>query len=352
MNNIFKSIAVPEPLVAWLKAMPKAEIHVHLEGAVDAETVYAMARRNNIPLPVDSLEDWKAFYEFRDFDHFIEVYLIAASCMQTPEDFVIITENFLEKQAAQNIKYSEAYFSPTIHRRAKATTSEILLALKQGAESGYAKTGSRVKFIADISRESSEEKEAVLDFALEGMEMGHIIGLGVGGPEVGNPPEKYADVFQKARAAGLRVVAHAGEGDGPQSIWGALHHLQAERIGHGTRIFEDETVAREVIDAQVPIEVSPNSNYCLKIIRMTEPHPIRRMYNESMYVTLNSDDPPMFSTDLNNEYVTLAAQGFTQDELWQINLNTLNATFLPESEKSQLRKHWDEFFAREPLIKL
>jgi adenosine deaminase len=343
MNNIYKSTSVSEELAARLRAMPKTEIHVHLEGAVDAETIYMMAQRNKRALPVSSLEAWKKFYEFGDFDHFIEVYILAASCLQTPEDYIAMTENFLERQAAQNIKYSEAYFSPTLHLANKTAMRDILLALKQGAESGQKKTGSSVRFIADISRESSHEKYKVLAFALEGMEMGHFIGLGVGGPERGNPPENYADVFEVARNAGLRVVAHAGEADGPQSIWGALQYLKAERIGHGTRIFEDETVAQYVTETQVPMEVSPNSNYCLKIIKPDEPHPIRRMYDEGMYVTLNSDDPPMFSTDLNNEYLTLAAQGFTWDELWKINRNSLNATFLSESEKEELRKEWDQF---------
>jgi adenosine deaminase len=323
--------------------MPKVEIHVHLEGAVDPETSYEMAVKNKVDLPVKSLDEWKEFYEFRDFNHFIEVYILAAKSMQTPEDYVTITEHFLKKQSEQHIRYSEAYFSPTLHRDKKISNNEILNALAEGARLGEQKYKSSVKFIADISRESSEDQFNVLDFAIRGMEKGIFIGFGVGGPEQNNPPEKYIESFSKARDAGLHVVAHAGEGEGPQSIRGAIKHLKAERIGHGTRMFEDETLIPYLRELQIPIEVSPNSNYCLKIIKTDEPHPVRRMVDEGLFVTLNSDDPPMFSTSLNNEYLTLACQGFTWDELWKLNLKTLDASFLPDKDKSNFKNEWNLF---------
>jgi len=333
-------------LASRLQRMPKVEIHVHLEGATDAETVYQMALGNQVTLPVASLEAWKSFYKFRDFDHFIEVYLTASQCMQTPEDYALMAEQFLKQQSIQNIRYSEAYFSPSLHY-GKLPDDELLAALAAGSAAGERKYGSRVKFIADISRSFPYLQQKVLEFALKGQEKGIIIGLGIGGTEVGHPPENFTATFAEARRHGLRVVAHAGETEGASSIWGALNSLQAERIGHGVRCLEDKSLVAELRQSQIPLEVSPSSNYCLGVVKRDHPHPIRRMLEAGLYCTLNSDDPPMFSTSLSNEYLTLAAQGFSWEELWQLNLNTLEATFLSEAEKKMYRAQWQTFLSLE-----
>lgn len=324
--------------------MPKVEIHVHLEGATDAETVWEMSQRNRLPLPVDSLEEWQAFYEFRDFPHFARVYVTATSCMLSPEDYSSMVESFLRRQAAQNIRYSEAYFSPQLHLNRCLSAQQILDALEAGAKAGLRKYGSAVRFIADISREIPEGLEEVLPFALAGRDRnGLFVGLGVGGIEVGHPAERFAEIFARARDAGLHVVAHAGETDGPASVWGAIRSLEAERIGHGIRSLEDNHLMEHLRRTQLPLEVSPNSNYCLKAVDLEAPHPIRRLFDAGVCVTLNSDDPAMFSTDLNNEYLTLAGQGFSWEELWRMNLQTLEASFLPEEEKAAYLVEWLAF---------
>lgn len=329
-------------LAARLQAMPKVEIHVHLEGATDAETIYRIAQRNQVALPVTSLEEWKSCYQFRDFNHFLEVYRTTKQCIQTPEDFVEIVEKFLLNQSRQNIRYSEVSYGPALHY-GKLTNDELLDALAFGAARGEAKYGSRVKFIIELSRRFTHLQTQILEFALQGQEKGIVIGLGIGGPETGYPPENYAKAFAKARSQGLRVVAHAGETEGPSSIWGALNSLQAERIGHGVRCLEDAVLVETLQKKQTPLEISPQSNYCLGIVPSDQPHPIRQMLDAGLYCTLNSDDPPMFSTNLNNEYLTLAAQGFSWEELWQLNLNTLEATFLEEGEKNAYRIEWQAF---------
>jgi adenosine deaminase len=336
------STQVSPALATQLQAMPKVEIHVHLEGATDAETTYCMAQRNQVTLPVTSLQEWKSCYQFRDFAHFIEIYHTASRCMQTPEDFALMVDQFLKNQSQQNIRYSEAYFSPALHY-GKLTNEEILNALVVGAATGEAKYGSRVKFIIDLSRQFPHQQNHVLDFALQGQEKGVVIGFGIGGPEIGYPPESYAETFAQARSQGLRVVAHAGETEGSQSIWGAINSLQAERIGHGVRCLEDAELVEALCQMQTPLEISPQSNYCLGIVPLDQSHPIRQMLDAGLYCTLNSDDPPMFSTNLNNEYLTLAAQGFSWAELWQLNLNTLEATFLSEIEKNAYRAEWQAF---------
>ncbi len=347
MNQVPQSTAVSPDLAARLRSMPKAEIHVHLEGATDAETVWEMAKRNRIPLPAASLDEWQAFYVFRDFPHFAEVYITATAAMRTPDDYYSMVVSFLKNQAAQNIRYSEAYFSPQHHLRKGIPVPELLDALERGAEDGRRKHGSVVRFIADISREMAEGQEEVLPFALAGRERNDLfVALGIGGMEVGYPAELFTDVFAQARDAGMHVIAHAGETAGAESVWGAIRSLKAERIGHGVGSVADVSLLEYLRKTQLPLEVCPNSNYCLKVADMDKPHPVRELVDAGVYVTLNSDDPPMFSTDLNNEYLTLAGQGFTWEELWKLNLNTLEASFLSEAEKSAYRNEWRSFAER------
>jgi adenosine deaminase len=325
-----------------LEAMPKVEIHVHLEGATDAETIYEMAERNRILLPACSLAEWKSFYEFTCFDHFIEVYTEATRCMQTPEDFALMMERFLENQAKQHIRYSEAFVSVS-HHLGRLSDDELLAALASGASTGETRYGSRVRLIADISRHLPDSQARVLEFALRGKERGLIIGLGLGGKEVGHPPEDFTETFEEARRQGLHVVAHAGETAGPESVRGAIQALKAERIGHGIRCLEDPALVDDLRARRTPLEVCPQSNYCLGVIKAGALHPVRRMVDSGLVCTINSDDPLMFSTDLNREYRTLAEQGFRWDELWQLNLNTLEASFLEESDKTVYRLEWYAF---------
>ncbi|MDA3935444.1 MAG: adenosine deaminase [Actinomycetota bacterium] len=327
-----------------IRAMPKVEIHVHLEGATGPDTIWDMAQRNNVDLPAGSRQEWREFYEFRDFAHFIEVYISATSAMRTPQDFEQMVRDFAGRQAAQNIRYSEAYVSPQFHLDAGLSQEELLDALAAGSDSGWSEHKSRVRFIADISRQTEMRRDDVLPFALAGHERGGlVIGIGIGGIEEGHPPEQFETIFAEARRGGLHTVAHAGESAGPASVWGALRSLHAERIGHGIRSLEDPELIAYLRDTRIPLEVSPNSNYRTKLVPAGEPHPIRALVDAGVYVTVNSDDPPMFSTDLNNEYLTLARQGFSFEELWQLNLATLEASFLPENEKAVLRQEWMAF---------
>jgi adenosine deaminase len=345
-NEVFNSNPVSEELTQKIQAMPKVEIHVHLEGATDAETVYHMAKRNHVQLSASSLEEWKTFYEFRDFNHFIEVYMLAASCMQTEQDYAEMVDSFIRDQASQNILYSEVFLSTSLHLD-KFPAEVLLSVLKESAVHAEAKYGSRLKFIPDISRELASEdpsiSKRVLDFALVARELGIGLGMGIGGKEIDNPPERFSDIFAEARNQGLHVVAHGGETGGADSVRGAIEALHAERIGHGVRSLEDKSLVALLKQRQIPLEVNPQSNYCLGVVARNQPHPLRELVDAGVYCTVNSDDPPMFSTNLTNEYMTLAAQGFTWDELWQLNLNGLNAAFLNEQEKAALQRNWDLF---------
>ncbi len=348
MTSLSPVAPPPAPVAAdlarRLREMPKVELHVHLEGAMDADAVWAMAARNGTPMPAATLEAWRAFYAFRDFDHFIEVYTAAARAMRTPEDWVFMAEHFCARQAEQRVVYTEAFLSASL--MLQTLPPEVLLdALEAGIAAGEARHGVRVRFIPDIARHVPETQRAVLDFVTLGHERGLFLGLGLGGPEVGFPPELFTGTYAEARRRGLRVVAHAGETVGAASVRGALESLGAERIGHGVRVLEDAAVVALARARGVPFEVCPTSNYRLKVVAEGEPHPLRRMVDAGLVCTVNSDDPPMFGTTLVDEYLLLARQGFTWDELWRLNRNALDAAFLPDAERQAYAARYDAWLA-------
>jgi len=336
MRHMSAFARVSDLLTDHLASMPKFELHVHIEGAADADTYFEIAKKNNIALPVESRQEWQQFFEFRDFPHFIEVYTAAVNCLRTTADYGLLIDNFFKHQAEQNILYTEAYLSATFIIE-RFEDEAALDAIEAAIRAGQEKYGCVVRLIPDIARMMPESQRRVLDFVLKGKQRGLFIGLGLGGLEKGFPPGLFTESFEEARRAGLRTVAHAGEADGPHSIWGAIDSLQVERIGHGVRCVEDPALVEALRSRQVPLEVCPVSNYCLGIVKQGEIHPIREMLDAGLNCCINSDDPAMFSTSLVNEYLTLASLGFSWPELQQLNLNALEASFLNDTEKKHYR---------------
>lgn len=324
---------------ARIAAMPKAEIHVHLEGATTAETYFEIAQRNGVELPAQSLPQWQQFFHFASFDHFIEVYVTSTTLLRRAEDYELLLRRFGEQQAALNVKYTEAFVSCSLVP-AGAAAADFLNALRRGIDAVERQHGVRVALIGDISRELPQSRHRVADLVIEGYKRGVFVGLGLGGPEIGFPPELFQDAYARAREAGLHLVAHAGETGGAKSVRGALDALGAERIGHGVQSLEDDALLERLRREGTPLEVCPQSNYRLGIVKAGEPHPIRALFDTGVRCTVNSDDPAMFETDLNREYLTLAQQGFSEDELWRLNLQTLESTFLPDADKRALLEQW------------
>jgi adenosine deaminase len=322
--------------------MPKAEIHVHLEGATDAQTSYTIARRNDAPLPVDTLEEWRRYFAFRDFPHFIDVYRATTDTIRTTDDLALMIAQFYVYQARQNIRYTESFMSMSLHLR-RLRADEILDALAQGIERGMTATDARVAFIADISREDVDTQAAVLDLAARGKRRGIIVGIGLGGREAEYPPRLFRETYARAVDAGLHVVAHAGEAAGYESVREAVEELGVTRIGHGIRVVESPTFMAEMAERRIAFEVCPVSNYALGSVPTDRPHPIRAMVDAGVRCTLNSDDPAMFSTDLAAQYALLAQQGFSWQELWALNCATLDATFLGAEEKAAYQREWEAF---------
>lgn len=324
-------------LTDFIRAIPKVELHVHLEGSIRPATLLKLARRHNISLPADSVDGLRAWYTFVDFPHFIEVYLAISNCLRTPDDIELIAREFLTGQAEQRILYSEVTFTPFTHYRNGIAFADQLAAINRARAWAEAKLGVTMGLTLDISREVSPEDGAITaGWAIEHMGDG-VTALGLGGPEVGNPPEKFAAVFERARAAGLPAVPHAGETEGPASIWGALRALHAVRIGHGVRCLEDPALVAELRARQTPLEVCPTSNICLGVAPSFEAHPLPRLIAAGLYVTLNSDDPPMFNTTLTDEYLKSAvAFGFGPAELERLVINAVRVTLLPEDKRAAL----------------
>jgi aminodeoxyfutalosine deaminase len=333
-------------LQEFICAMPKVELHVHLEGSIRPSTLLILAERNGVRLPSRDVEGLRAFYRFTDFDRFIQVYVTVSSCLRTVADFGLIAYEFGADMARQNIRYAEVTFSPDTNvANTGLPFREILAGLNDGRARAQADFGVEFCWILDIVRDCPDTRHEVAGWAIDAANEG-VVGLGLGGTERGHPPEMFGDAFARAREAGLHSVPHAGEIVGPKSIWGAIDALGAERIGHGVRSVEDPDLVAYLRERQIPLEICPTSNLCLGIYRSYQEHPIRWLWDQGVYVTLNSDDPPMFNTDLVHEYQAVAdGLGFDTAELVHLSLNALRASFLPAPRKEELEQVFRHEFA-------
>ncbi len=320
--------------------MPKVELHVHLEGSIQPETLIELARHNSVALPADTVEGLRQWYRFTDFRHFIEIYLTISCCICSPEDIELIARDFLRHQAAQNVRYSEVTFTPYTHFRANRQIpfDEQFDALSRARQWGIEELGVAANWVLDIARNARpiEHGLQVAEWAINGKDRG-VVALGLGGLEAGNPPELFKEAFDLARAAGLASVPHAGEIAGAESVRGAIETLQARRIGHGVRCLEDASLVATLRERQIPLEVCPTSNICLGVAPSIAEHPLPRLMDEGLYVTINSDDPPMFNTSLTNEYLSVAETfGFGIETIEQFALNAVRATLLPEPARARM----------------
>ena len=331
-----------------IEFMPKIELHVHLEGSIRPETFLKLARRHDILLPADDLEGLRRWYQFTDFNHFIEVYLKIAASLKTPDDIELIAREFLEGQARQNVRYSEVIYTPYNQFLANGIpVDEQLDALNRAQSWASREHGVDCQFIFDISRETEpEEGMIVAGWAIEAMSRG-VCGLGLGGPEIGNPPKKFKEAFDVAYEAGLRAMPHAGEIAGPESVRGALEWLHPYRIEHGVRSLEDPLLVETLEEIRMPLDVCPASNVCLKVFPSLEAHPLPEMIDLGLNVTLNSDDPPLFNTTLTHEYLNaVEVMGLDIEALKGLVHNAIAASCLADPEKEDLRETFAEEYDR------
>ena len=344
------------PLHAFARAMPKVELHLHLEGSITPETALALARRHGATLPADDpagLQDW---FRFRDFRHFVEVYLALSDLLRAPDDFRFIVVELARELARQNVRYAEVTFTAYTHLwQGKGLTPDDLIAgLDAGRAEASERFGVELAWIIDIPRNLSFDPQTgrytgaasdpTVEMALAWKDRG-VVALGLGGYEIGAPPEPFAPAFDRARAGGLHSVPHAGEHVGPEGVWGAIRALRAERIGHGVRAIEDPELVGYLVEHQIPLELNPTSNIRLGVYPDYASHPLPRFWDAGAYVTVNSDDPPLFNTTLNQEYHALVdAFGFGVEDLERVSLNALRASFLPEARKAGLEAEFRAAF--------
>jgi adenosine deaminase len=318
----------------YIDALPKVELHVHLVGSASLPTVLELARRHtghHVPTDEEAL---RRFYEFRDFPHFAEVYFAVNGLVREPEDVAALVVGAARDLVAQNVRYFELTVTPFSHVMAGMTMPAVTEALDLAARQVAGQI--EVAYVFDIPGEfGSEAARATIDHALSHPPE-KLVGFGIGGVEQDRAGHEEAirDAFRAAVAAGLHSVPHAGEMSGPETIWEAIRGLGAERIGHGIRCVDDPKLMAYLRETQLPLEIAPTSNVCTKQAPDITAHPLPKLVEEGLYVTLNSDDPPMFGTTLTNEYRTVAEHlGFDHEGLAGLARNGVRASFLPEERK-------------------
>ena len=332
----------------WIVRIPKVELHVHLEGSVQPETLLELAHRHNVELPARDVAGLREWYRFRDFNHFLDIYRKISVSLRTIDDIELITRQFLQGQAAQNIRYSEVTFTPySQYFYNQLGFHEQIDAVNRARSWAELELGVRMGIIVDIPRMvTPEEGDLVASWVMERYGDG-IIALGLGGPEIGHPPEKFAKSFERVLAAGIPCILHAGETAGPESIWSALRVANSRRIGHGVRAVEDPDLLTYLREQQIPLEVCPTSNLCLKVYPSYAQHSLPALMKAGVYVTINSDDPPMFNTTLTNEFqVGVREWGWDREFIRKLILNAVDGCLLPEAEQTAMRTSFEEEFAK------
>jgi len=334
-----------DPIDSFIERLPKAELHLHVEGTLEPELAFELAERNGIGLPWTSVEQLRAAYRFRDLQSFLDLYYSATQVLVRERDFYELTRAYLERIAKQGVLHAEVFFDPQAHTRRGVPFAAVVEGIHEALLDGKRELGVESRLILCFLRDRSpEEAHATLDQAL--CHRDRIAAVGLDSAELGHPPGPFGDVFARARSEGLRSVAHAGE-EGPASyVWEALEALRAERIDHGIRSLEDESLVRHLVERRVPLTVCPLSNVKLAVVEDMEAHPLREMLERGLVVTLNSDDPAYFGGYLNENYrAAQRALGLSRDQLVRIAGDSFRASFLDASEKAALLARLDAYVA-------
>lgn len=324
------------PLEALVRAVPKVDLHLHLVGSASPDVVAELAARHpdaGVPTRPDQLARW---YRFRDFAHFIEIYAQVSSLVRSGDDIATLVRHAARDLAAQNGRYAEITVTPVTHVAAGIPYPEVVAGLDHGRAEAR-RLGVELAWVFDVPGELGQPAaRATLGWAVDHPPDG-LVAFGLGGVEAGVDRARFAWAFDAARAVGLRSVPHAGEADGPRSIVAALDRLGADRIGHGIRAVDDAALLARLAADQVPLEVCPSSNVCTGVVPALDDHPLPRLLDAGVFVTINTDDPPMFATTLCDEYLRVAHQ-FQLDhhDVERLAINGVTASFLPDSTKTRL----------------
>lgn len=338
-------IDAPSPYAEFIAGLPKVELHVHHVGSASPTIVAELAARHpgTVPEDPDALRD---FFTFRDFNHFIERYLDVTNLLVTPEDVRLLTYGVAAEMAAQQIRYAELTATPLTSVVAGIPIEGFVEAIEDGRVAAERDHGIVIRWIFDIPAELLPDASA--ETARLAVEHGPdaLVGFGLGGPEIGTSRLRHVAAFDRARAAGLHSVPHAGESTGPQTIWDALEALGAERIGHGTSATQDPALVAHLVEHRIPLEVCPTSNIATRVVESYARHPLRELVDAGVVVTINSDDPHFFNTTLCREYeIAAALLGLDESGIAGIAKAGVSSSFLPDARKAALTAEIDAYVA-------
>ncbi len=327
----------------WLNNLPKVELHLHLEGSLEPELMFDLARRNGVALAFDSIEEIRQAYQFSNLQDFLDIYYQGANVLQTEKDFYDLVWAYLEKCNEQNVQHVEPFFDPQTHTDRGIEFANVINGISNALKDGESKLGISSELILCFLRHLSE------DVAFETLKLAEpyldkFIGVGLDSSEKGHPPEKFSRVFSRAKEMGLRTVAHAGEEGPAEYIWTAIKDLKISRVDHGVRAIDDENLMQYLIDNQIPLTVCPLSNIKLCVFENMSQHNIIDMLERGLCVTVNSDDPAYFGGYMTENFVALAnAFNLTQDQVKKLVTNSVNASFASDERKQLLTETVNSF---------
>jgi adenosine deaminase/aminodeoxyfutalosine deaminase len=324
---------------AFVRSLPKAELHLHLEGSIEPSTLLELRQRHG--MDGASFADVEQLYDFKDFAGFLVAFKDVTGHLRTPEDYELITYRLMERLKAQNVLHAEVIVSAGVCLWRKQDFAAIFEGLERGRARGEKDFGLSLMWIFDAIRQFGADKaQRVLDLAIQFRER-NVVAFGIGGDELAGPAEWFTAVYGRAAEHGLHLTAHAGESAGPESVWGALN-LKVERIGHGLTAGQDQELIEELAERQVPIEICVTSNVRTGCCTELAQHPVRRYFDQGLMLTLNSDDPAMFRTSLAEEYgLVQETFGFTDEHLRELARNSFEASFLPPEKKIEFLNLFD-----------
>ncbi len=329
-----------EQLRHMLQAMPKAELHIHIEGSLEPELIFELAQRNGVSLPYASVEALRQAYAFTDLQSFLDIYYAGASVLLTEQDFYDMTMAYLRRAAADNVRHAEIFFDPQTHTARGVPFQTVIDGIWRACQDGPISASLIMCFLRHLSE---EEAIATLEEALPFRDK--IIGVGLDSSEVGHPPEKFARVFERARNLGLHLVAHAGEEGPPAYIESALDVLNVERIDHGVRCLEDADLTARLVREQMALTVCPLSNIKLRVFDVMGDSNLRRLLDEGLAATVNSDDPAYFGGYINDNYLAaFDALPLDAGHARQLAKNSFAAAFLEPERKRAYLAEVDAFF--------
>jgi adenosine deaminase len=331
-------------LPALLRAMPKAELHMHVEGSLEPDMIFSMGQCNRVPLAFPSVEALRQAYVFDNLQSFLDIYHAGTTVLKTEQDFFAMTDAYLARARADNVLHAEIFFDTQTHTGHGTSAETVVKGLYRACEEAPARHGMTASLILCFLRHLSE------DAAFECLEQvlplrEKIVGIGLASSEVGHPPEKFAKVFARARQLGFRLVAHAGEEAPASYIWSALDVLKVERIDHGVQAIRDAALMQRLVHDRIPLTVCPLSNLKLCVVTHLGQHSLKRMLEAGIVATVNSDDPAYFGGYINENFVqTFAALGMTAQHAYQLARNSFDASFIDGALRNKYVQHLDGVF--------